>query len=477
MAEKIYRERAHPLTVVKFIRKALLLLLLPVAREILDYISFGTHPSLVVWDTVLAAVIAIYGVMRWRRFVVTVSGGILTVTSGLIFTATTQIKLKNIACVYVEESPFLAVFGAVKVIIDTDARKINNADLSFYLSKKKAEMLCSFVKAERPKKQVCRCPMRQVLILSLSNASALSGLLVAATLINNVGKVVGNEFENRLVETLGSVTAFASQVIPPTALAAAVILVAGFGISFLIAILKHAGFTLSVSEDAMLVTQGLIGRKRSLIGRRAVGAVTIETSPIMRLFGRCSVILHAAGYGAPRAESAAVIPVEKTADAEVSLKKCGLVFCKNEPLTLNVPRRAISRALFIPCVYMAVIIAVAALSLIIFRKLIQFTIILALFLGTADAYWLFIRVRHVLKGGASLDGGIRLCGYRFFTETDSRFKAGHTDCITLTQGPFDRRRNLCTLKVTLRSKNRYTSRVKNLDMAQAEDEVARVFGV
>lgn len=475
MAHTYFHERTHPLTILKLIRKAILLLILPVIREVLSLRPENTLNVVFVWDAVLIALIIVYGAARWRRFLVTVSGKTLTVESGLIFKRHSTINTEKIACIYVTLSPFSAIFKAVKVSIEGDTRQFKKPIFSFYLSKKSAQKLCSLLKPEKSKRQILSCSVRKILLLSLSSASAFSGLLVAATLITNVGKAVGNEFENRIVETLSSVASLASQIIPPTAFLFATVLAAGFVISFLIAMFNHAGFNLSTDKGNLLIKKGLISRKTSIIDRLYVSAVVIEASPIMKLFKRRCVMLHACGHGTARSESYAVIPVEKATAVEYALKNADFGFCKKQPLTLKVPKRAMSRALFLPCVYMAIIVALTILGLIFLEKLTQFILLLSSFTAATNAYWLYIRVQHVLNGGVTVNDNVRMFGFRLFTVTDARFEKDKIDSVITTQGPFDRRKKFCTLRVTLKGKSAFTARVINLDRAETERLITHVF--
>lgn len=468
-------ERTHPLTILTLIKKALLLLTLPIIREALSLRPESAISTVFVWDTVLIALIIFYGALRWRRFRVSVSGKTLTVESGLIIKRRTAVSAEKIACIYVTKSPFSAIFKAVKISIEADNRQFKKPVFSFYLSKANAERLCRLLKPEALTHQTLSCSVRKILLLSLSNASAFSGLLVAATLITNIGKAVGNEFENRLVETLSSVALLASQIIPPTAFVIATVLAAGFIISFLIALFKHAGFTLSTDKDKLVIRKGLISRKTSIIDRLYISAVSIEASPIMKLLGRCSVMLYACGHGTAKSESYAVIPVEKATAVESALKNADFGFCKSQPLTLKVPKRAMSRALFLPCVYIVIIIALTVIGLIFIEKLTQFILLLTAFLLVTNAYWLFIRVNHIKNGGAAVNDNIRLYSFRLFTVTDIRFEKTKIDCVIITQGPFDRRKKLCTLKVMLKGKSAYTARVINLDNAETERLITQTF--
>ena len=88
-------------------------------------------------------------------------------------------------------------------------------------------------------------------------------------------------------------------------------------------------------------------------------------------------------------------------------------------------------------------------------------------------YWLWLRLRHAKQGGAALGSRIRVVGIRRLTLVDSRFPLAEVDAITVTQGPFDRRRGLCTLRVSQRDKGGYTAQTPNLEYAEVLRALAK----
>ena len=474
---KSVRFRLHPLNILKFIRKLLFILLLPLLRSALDYGMSDSLSTLVTLESALAVILLAYGVLRWARARVTVDEKMLSIRSGLFFRRTAQVPISSITCIYVERDPLLTLFGAVKVAVDTNAGNFKRTDFEFYLGRKRVSEFCDMLRAVTPRNRIYLCNLRQIALMSLSSASALSGLLVAAGIIKTGGRLLGDTLEDRLVETLGAVTEPLSRIIPPAATTIAALLVVGFCISFLITLAKHISFVVRCNKRGVLIEQGFLRQKQSFIRRDAIGAGVISMPPLLHLFHRSSLCIFASGYGTQNGERSILFPVERASEAERSMHVLGVDLCKGDRLTLRVPRRAMSRALFTPCVWLAVITAVTVCGSLLIPSIRQILLIFGIFVGVINAYWLYLRISHTKRGGAELGCGVRIFGFRGLTLTDSRFKRGSVDSVTGTEGPFDRRRGLCTLRVTLRGEKAYCARTPNLDKIEVDGEIFHQFNV
>ncbi len=469
--------RLHPLNIFKFFRKLLFILLLPLLRSILNYGLQGTLSTLVRWETALAVALLAYGMLRWARFLIWVEGDTLFIRSGIFFRKEAQLSISTVTCVYVENDPLLTLVGAAKVSLDTNAGEFKNSDFEFYLSRKRTGELCDALKTVTPRNRIYLCNLRQIALMSLSSASALSGLLVAASIINNSGKLLGDTLEKRLVETLNLVTELFSRIIPPAATTLAALLVAGSCVSFIVTLVKHISFVVHCNKKGVLIEQGLFRHKRSYIRREAIGVGIISMPPLLHLFRRTSLCIHASGYGTSNGERSILFPVEKAREAEKSMHMLGIDLCKGDSLSLRVPRRAMSRAVFLPILLLLLLIAVTAFAVWLMPNLNQIILLFAVFVGVICIYWLYMRVSHVRLGGAQLRNGLRIFGYRGLTLADSRFKKGCVDSIIVSEGPFDRRRGLCSLQATLRGEKAYRAKTVNLDKIEVEREINSIFNV
>lgn len=467
----------HPLTILKFVRKLLFVLLLPLLRSLLNYGIQGTLSTLVTWETALAVALFGYGVLRWARFRVRIDRGVLELHTGLFFRRTVRVPLSKVTCVYVESDPLLTLVNAVKVSIDTNSGEYKNTDFEFYFPRSRVDALCTALHTVTPRNRIYLCTTGQIALMSLSSASALSGLLVAAGIVNKSGKILGDALEKRLVETINVVTALTSKIIPPAATILAAVLVVGSCISFLMTLMKHLSFVVRCNKHGILIEQGWFRHKQSYIRRDAIGVGVISMPPLLHLFRRCSLCIHASGYGVNNGERSILFPVEKARDAEHSMHILGVDLCKGDRLTLRIPRRAMSRALFMPTACLLALMAAVILSAHFLPDWYPIFLPIGIFIGIINLYWIYLRISHTRHGGAELRRGVRVYGYRGMTLTDARFKKGCVDSIIVTEGPFDRAQGLCTLRAVLQGEKAYCARTPNLDKAEVMREIGDRFEV
>lgn len=476
--DRSYRCPTHPLMILSFVRRLIFVLLLPVVRGILNYGLSGTLSNLLIWETVLAVVILIISFARWRRFKLSADDEFFYVDSGVLFTREAQVRLSRISCVYIERQPFTSIFGAVKVSIDTDAGGVKESDFTFFVSSKQVDPLCAALKTVTPKNRIYLCSTGQIALMSISNASALSGLLVAATVINNAGKLVGDVLEKRLFETLDYVTAITSRIIPPAATAVAAVLALGFCVSFTLTLFKHLTFVVRCNKNGFVIEQGLIWHKRSFVPRSCIGVSVVTMPPLLHIFRRCSLRVVASGYGKNNGENSVLFPVEKRSDAARSMRVLGIGDSSAaRPLTLKIPKRAMWRAVFMPILWFVLIAAASVLGCVFFVSLTSLILILAVFLAIIDTYWLYMKIYHTRHGGASLSDGVRVYGFAAITLNNSYFERSKVDHFIITEGPYDRINRMCTLRVTMRGEKGYTARTTNLDKPETDAEVHAVYGV
>ncbi len=466
----------HPLAIISSVRRLAFILLVPILRGLLNFGASGILSATVKWELALIAALGVLGFLRWRKCRIVVSGEIFCMHSGVFINRSAVIKLTKITCVAVERQPLIDVFGAVKVTVSTDAGRGNRAKLKFYLSHKRANALCTAIGAQVPKNRIYLCSAAHIVLMSLSNASALSGLLIAASVVENLGRLLGNALEERLLETITLVNALTNRLVPPAASILAAALVIGFFVSFLLTLLKHSSFVVRSSSTTLAVEQGIIWRKRSVINQRAVLAAIITAPPLLRIFGCCSLRLVASGFGNGNGEKSVVFPVEKISRARRSMQTLGIRSCCHD-ITLKVPRRAIRRAVFVPTVILICIIGGVVLAQLFESQLAQLASVVGVCAAVVDLYWLALRLYHSRHGGAHLSGDVRVLGYKALTMTDGYFDLERIESIKVSEGPFDRRHGFCSLRVTALGKQAASVKTVNLDKRQVLNELNRLYDV
>ena len=461
--------------VLRYIKRYILVLLLPVIRSLLNFGTGGVISKLILGELVLSIIIIAIAVIRWKQYRIVVYNGYLRVSHGIFIKKIAVIPLNKISGLYVYKSPFYSMFGAARVTIDTDAGYKKKSDFDFYFSTKNLPYLTVAVSPCHKGIRKYNCTVWQSFALAVSNASALTGVLVFATAINYAGKIFDeNVVNDTIINTITLYTAIMNKFLPPATSFVALVIFIGFAISFLLTLLKYLRFSIRKSDEGISVEQGLLIRKNSYINQKEIAATVIKQPPLLRFIKRCSILIYSAGYGKYKNESNELVPVEKHSDINSSLMLMGLRQ-QSENLTLKPPARVFSRIIFMPTVYL---FAVVALSMILILKYPTYSpvfIIFSAFIILIIVYFIYIRYKYFKTGGATLRNGIRACTTSYLNLTDAQFEPDKIDVITVIQGPFDRRHKVCTLQIVSRTESKFHVKSRNLDLKQTLKEIRDVF--
>lgn len=466
--------RTHPMMILRFVKRYTFILLIPVARSLINFALYGTTGEFVLWELVSTCAIILLGVVRWIRYTLKTENEYVTVNTGLIFCVHSVVPLKSISGIYAERSLYSAIFGAVRVRIATEACGRKKSDFEFYLSASEANRLFFSVYGNEKVGYTSRSSLGQIILLSASSASALSGMLVAATVFNDAGKLFGDALHKGVIDTVSFFSAIAGRVVPPAAAIIAAALTAGFAISFLIMMLKHSTLIVRFDRFKLSITQGSIWHKRSCISRNSIRAYIFEQSPLMWIFRRCTLSVQAAGYG-KRNESAAIIPVCKTKEMNQTAKIVG--FGSLPELKLYQPKRVISRIVIVPAVVIVSLLAIILIATFFLPRYAHMIILISTFLAIIASYWLIMRLSCHYTGGISFDGKIRIRGYRRLTICDMCFERKYAEYVEVSNGPLDRRKHVNTVRTVINNCSAYSVCVKNLDRVKTIAEVSDSFGI
>ena len=460
--------------ILKFVKRYTFILLIPVARSLVNFALYGTTGGFVLWELVSAGAIITIGVVRWIRYTLKVEDDRVIINTGLIISVRSVLPLKSISGIYAERSLYSAIFGAVRIRVGTEACGRKKSDFEFYLSSSEANRLFLCVYGNEKVGYVSRSSIGQIILLSASSASALSGMLVAATVFNDAGKLFGDSLHKGVIDTVSFVSAIAGRIVPPAAAIIAAALTVGFAISFLIMMLKHSTLIVRFDRLKLNITQGSVWHKRSCISRSSIRAYIFEQSPLMWMFRRCSLSVQAAGYGKQN-ESTAIIPVCKTKEMNQTAKIVG--FGGLPDLTMHQPKRVISRIVIVPAVVILSLLGLILIATFLLPRYAHMIILISAFLAIIASYWLIMRLSCHYTGGISFDEKIRIRGYKRLTICDVCFERKYAEYIEVSNGPLDRRKQVNTVRAVINNCSAYSVCVKNLDRVQTVSEVSKSFGI
>ncbi len=268
---------AHPVMIFRYLKRYLFLLLIPLARALINY-GFDVTNTLIVSETALAAAIITISVIKWRRLVLTVSDHRVMLKSGLIVTVITVLERRRVTTVAEQYKPVIWAMGGGWLQIYCAGEKkppvlvpLSSGKLSLALSaldcpavsrQKRAEAADGAPGRDRPVMTYHASGSASALY-ALSQSSAVSGLILVVPALQNAGKLVGESISNQVVDTVNSFALWFEPYIGVTAAMPAIILAVGFITSFIVSNVKNAHINVSRYKDIIEVSAGLIVRTHS----------------------------------------------------------------------------------------------------------------------------------------------------------------------------------------------------------------------
>jgi putative membrane protein len=313
------KHRLHPSYIVIGAVSTLRAMALPI---IIAIVTGGGFLAVTSYLFVLG--IALLGVLHraidWWRFTYEVTPRELRVQSGVISRRERTIPLDRIQSVDINESLLQRLFGVVRVRIESAASGGKGADVTLdAVSRQDAAALRSELTAAT-RGQIATEPgaistpgSESELILRLSPAR----LLMTGATSGRVGPALGvlaGAFQ--LLQDVGSNELWerAARVGENTTLNGVVVLIILLAIGAWVlaigsTILTYAGFELRRAGDRLLISYGLLERRRSTIPLARVQAVTISEGVLRQPFGLASIRIESAGYGKDAAASGVLAPL------------------------------------------------------------------------------------------------------------------------------------------------------------------------
>lgn len=436
--------RAHPLMIAKYLRKYAALLLLPPIRSAVTLAVSGYLPTF--WSGEIAVAAALIGgcVLKWLRVRLTLEGDTLALRDGLIFRRIKYMSAADTVTVNLTANPPAALLGARRVSVYAEHRK-PLCDL--YLSKPNAERLtaelgfddCGYVNRFSP---------LQLLIAAVADSSIISGIILAYTAYSRVKQVTAISAEPYLNEAVGVIEGY----LPRAVSLAAILLLIGYSTALILSVTRLALLRIKLSDRSVKVGSGIFTRRTSYIFTRKIASTSVKATIIMRLFGRCSLSVGAAGFGKERGQSKVILPA-------VHYRSNG------NDAALTPSKSADRRAYLAPSIWLAVMLIGAAIIAALFPPIRFTAAVIATALLVYLAAYVYARIDVQRHGRLSVGRQIKVKSRSGTAAVETAVDLDNVSAVAQISGPFDRRIGVCTVKVCP-AVGGQTAKIKNIDGGQ-----------
>ncbi len=466
--------RTHPFQILRYIKKVLYLLVIPVTRAILALV----RGDITLWtnglwkDAIVLGFMIAYSVYRWANYTLSISKNGIELNFGVVVKVKLLMPLSSICVVNSKENILLKPFGCVRVSCDTPAGKSRSADVTILLRQKtwnkiKAASFCG--KADEG--EMYKPKISYLLLLAAVTSNSFTGVLLIAAVISKLGRTLGEGFKGMVYGRFEQLVKLAALGVEPAAAGIAIILLLGWLITFLRGLADYYDFSVSADETFITVKSGLPQKNEWVIGRHRINHINIRQTLYTHFLKMHTVFLCSYGYGKKRSKPAAVVPAVKKQRLEDALG-CKITGFSLDKFDVRPVKGSLFRFVWQPLAVLSAVVAAA-------NTVPEFFVGVKYWLGVMAAVpliWL-TAVRTIDR----FTCGARLYGDVLVMRTSQRFSF-HTAIIAFdkavvlktTQSVFQHRKNSCDLWVYPQSEEMCGYRLRNVLKEDAERIVREI---
>ncbi len=300
------------------------LLLIPLARK-LYMLSFNVAE----WfkggwlDITIISIILLFAFLRWFFITFSIEEDCIKTGTSYFGLIKSKIDYNIITSVTCSQGAFYRFFGCYKVCIDTNADFINGHDITLTLKKSDFILLTNILKEKNVGKVKYSYTPKKVhlIIFSFLFSSTLSGVILLATLMIQVSRIIGRQLEQKYLTIVNDrIQNFLTINLPPIAIAVASVIIIGWLYSLAVNLLRHWNFTTVRQGDSIIIKSGFITNRENVIMRNKIYSIDKRQNFFMRMFQICSVNIDCAGYGKGMRQIAVLLPITTNKEVNNSLK-------------------------------------------------------------------------------------------------------------------------------------------------------------
>lgn len=470
-------KRQHPLAVVHAFGSYILLLLLPLLRSLLLLrSSFWVWVEGVWQDALVLAAFLIFGYLRWRMNTCQLLEEGVICRDGVLFRRSRYIDYRSLTSVTLERPFYIRPFKITRVRLETDAGDKKEPDVSLLLRSRDADELAAAAGRGLSGQKMIRSykpNSLSVAFLSLLTSDSLTGVLFAATLISQTGKLLGEEAEERLITSLTRVMQLLAFGLPPAAAFLALTLLGGWLLDFVINLVNHLGFAAVRDGRQLTVRAGVLTVREYRLAVDKINFLQLRQSLLTRLLGYCSVMINCTGYGKGKNELAVLLPAADQRELRRGLR---LILPEIRPSYggCHPSKRTLTRFLIPPLTTLGVILLALGAVWHFLPGFREITFFLGLMAVLPALWWLLVKIAAFRHVGLEVKGNTctfrTVFGYAIYTTCTPKDKIALAE---LRQSLFQKMSGCCDVVIRLRSEKGRRIVVQNIPQKDAEAFLTR----
>lgn len=434
------RFKAHPLYIIRNIG----------FWSLIATITFLKEKKIVLFFAIL--IFLILSICRYRHFEIKTNGVAIVLKTGFLRVRRAVIPIKSISSVEILQYPADKLFSAVSVRLNTEAAGVGE-DCRFVLwANQKEEFLSSLNIKEL--KNAGRFSFGQILLLSAVASSAINGVILVLPILNRFGNLLGVHLPQLFFEQIDNISRslpYFDRIKNGLTIAFAVFYVCA--LIFYLAV--YANFKVCSNRTHICVRYGILTKRSVFINKALVGSYVSARTPIMLLFKRKFIKADIAHSNRRGERSVLLAPAIKsnqnpfTEKERLTKERFINASCASRYRFYKFPFYLFSVFTLLFCVLTHLI--KDFWQLVLFFYLLSLGCVLLMV-----AYAVFSQKRQKISFGKTVLAAF-VKGYEW---QETQFSAKNIGIIKIIRFPLDLKEHTCNIKITLRTKNAFSTRVK-----------------
>lgn len=401
------------------------------------------------------AFLLVVGFANWWRFLFKVEDGLIHIKSGIFVRKNLYLTKDRIQVIDITAGIIQGVFGLVQLDIQTAGASSRAASIEA-ITRDKAEEINrllrqkksgaqnqesdSTIDVEDEVKQTITLPNKELLIAASTSGSFGIALSVIGTVFSQVEPLIS---ESQFYDYLYSILPSQTDAMFYVAFISGFIVFAWL-LSFFGTLFNYGNFSLEIKEKEIVISRGIFEKKRSTVPFNRIQAIHISEGIIRQPLGYASLHLEsAAGYGDDKGSGSILFfPLIKR-ERIISLLDEVLPDYQKELNALTLPSRSLRRYIFRSTFFTTIITAATwwwlDLNLVIW------------ILPLLAILWGWLKYKDTALGWGE---DIMVLRSRTLSKSTAYIKKKRIQDISISQSPFQRYRDLCSVEVYVASGDR-----------------------
>lgn len=466
-------KRPHPVSVWRYFSRFFFLLAVPVIQAILrepfSKVAWGNLPGLL-----LIAGLSFFQYDTSGYGIGPRDGGAgekrpyLRLKSGLFYRRQKILPADCLTSAMIRSTPLLGAFGASQLILDTPAADSKKPSADLYLNR---AMLSRWWR--RMKKDVhyrYRASQARIFLMAASWSNPASGLVLVGILLDRTGKILGEELSRSLYAAANQSSRLVALGLPPTVAFLGWLLAFGWFAAFVTQFFRYGSFSAGKTPRGILIERGILFRSRQYLKDRAVRAVSVRQTLMMRMLRLSSVYLHTIGSGREKDDRSLLLAAVSEEELEFHLNRiypmdAECLLTGRHEKKISPPRTALKSFLLLPVCHLLAVVILFLLC----RAFAPFFAPLVLFLLVFPLYHTALHIAAWKESFLAVSGkNLVACGYirdQLFTAVIPRESL---QCLVIRQNPFQRVSGRCSLRLCIGTERGACFTLRHFSRKEAE---------